>query len=289
MGRQLLDQVEDYRAVLAYDIGQENEVVNPYFAVEICKAMNDWTVDKWLSGADDRLYGSILVPGELPDEAAKEVRRLAAHPRMAQVLLLGGLGKPFGHPLYDPVHRAAVEAGLPIAIHSGGDSYTLTVQQAAGGLPESRFETFVATPQSGQHRVLSFLQHGTFMKFPELRVLIMENGFSWVPSIIWKLDRNYRLLKRENPLIAELPSDTFRRHVKLTTQPLDFVDRDAYIELLDSFDGMADVLCYASDYPHWDTDSVSHTASRLPESWHSRVFYENAAELYGMRIPRAVI
>jgi predicted TIM-barrel fold metal-dependent hydrolase len=289
LGRQLLGQAEDYRAVLTYDVGHENAAVNPNFAVESCRAMNDWTIDKWLSGADDRLYGSILVPGELPDEAAKEVHRLAAHPRMVQVLLVGGLGKPFGHPLYDPVYQAAVEAGLPIAIHSGSDSYAREQQQEGGGPPQSRFEHFVTSPQSGQHRVLSFLEHATFTKFPELRVLTMENGFSWIPSVVWKLDRNYLLLKRENPHVNELPSDTLRRHLRFTTQPFDFVDRDAYLELLDSFEGMADLLCYSSDYPHWDMDSASHIASRLPESWHSRVFYENAAELYGLRIPRAVL
>jgi predicted TIM-barrel fold metal-dependent hydrolase len=287
--RQVLNEAEDYRAVLTYDIGHENGAVNPYFAVEICRAMNDWTVDRWLSGADERIYGSILVPGELPDEAAKEIRRLAKHPRMVQVLMVAGLGKPFGHPLYDPVHEAAAEAGLPISIHSGSDLYTQTMQQAAGGLPQSRFETFVAVPQSGQHSLLSFFQHATFTKFPDLRLLITESGFSWVPSVVWKLDRNYHLLRRENPLVNELPSETLRRHVKFTTQPIDFVDRDAYIALLESFEGMSDLLCYASDYPHWDTDSVSHTASRLPESWHSRVFCDNAVDLYGDRVRSGVL
>jgi predicted TIM-barrel fold metal-dependent hydrolase len=83
--------------------------------------------------------------------------------------------------------------------------------------------------------------------------------------------------------VNELPSETLRRHVKFTTQPFDFVDRDAYIELLDS------LFCYGSDYPHWDMDSVSHIANRLPESWHSRAFHDNAAEFYGSRIRGEVL
>ncbi len=41
------------------------------------------------------------------------------------------------------------------------------------------------------------------------------------------------------------------------------------------------VLCFSSDYPHWDTDEATYVARHLPAEWHARVFRENALELFG--------
>lgn len=77
------------------------------------------------------------------------------------------------------------------------------------------------------------------------------------------------------------PSEVFQQHVKLTTQPLEGpADRDSLLAVLNAY-GAADVLCFSSDYPHWDTDQKDHVARTLPRGWHQRVFYDNAAQLYG--------
>jgi predicted TIM-barrel fold metal-dependent hydrolase len=52
------------------------------------------------------------------------------------------------------------------------------------------------------------------------------------------------------------------------------------VRLIESFGG-DDILCFASDYPHWDTDDPTYVASRLPKRWHKKVFYDNAADLFG--------
>ena len=113
MNEQLLDPFRIERAVLQYGAsGFIGALSNPYFATEIARAANDWSIDHWLSRDDSRLYGAVLVATQQPDEAAAEVRRVGAHPRMAEVLLASsGLGKPFGHPAYHAIYEAAVEMG----------------------------------------------------------------------------------------------------------------------------------------------------------------------------------
>ena len=67
----------------------------------------------------------------------------------------------------------------------------------------------------------------------------------------------------------------------MTTQPLEISPkREQVAELLGWMNG-ADRLCYSSDYPHWDADEADYIASRLPESWHRRIFFENALKFYG--------
>jgi hypothetical protein len=47
---------------------------------------------------------------------------------------------------------------------------------------------------------------------------------------------------------------------------------------------MEDIICFASDYPHWDADDPTFVVNRLPESWHPKVFYNNAAKIYGLPV-----
>ena len=48
-----------------------------------------------------------------------------------------------------------------------------------------------------------------------------------------------------------------------------------------------EILCFSSDYPHWDTDEVSHIAQNLPKEWHAKVFHQNAMNLFGWDGARA--
>jgi uncharacterized protein len=282
MRDQLLDPFNVERAILSYDIGGNAGLWNPYLAAEVVRAANDWSIDHWLSRRDPRLYGAVLIPMQVPDEAAREIRRVGTHPRMAEVLIVANaLGRPFGHPIYDPIFRAASELGLPVAIHAGTDLLG-AAHTAAGGVPANRLEFHTLAPQGIVHAVTSLIAHGTFEKFPDLKVLIVEIGVTWVPWLIWGLDAHYEILRAESPWVKQRPSEYFREHIRLTTQPLEISpEPDQLVELLQAFGGMEDILCFATDYPHWDADDPLYIAGKLPSSWHSKVFYENARVLYG--------
>jgi predicted TIM-barrel fold metal-dependent hydrolase len=282
MRSQLLDPLNIKHGVLCYDVGFEAGLPNPYLATELCRAANDWSMDHWLDGRDERLHGAILVASEQPDEAAKEIRRVAAHPRMVEVLLVANmLGKPFGHPVYRPIHEAAVECGLPIAIHLGGEIFPSSGRYAAGGPALSRLELFTGYPQGGMHHASSLITHAVFHRYPDLRVLIKEYGFSWLPWLLWRLDAQFETLRWENPAVSELPSRTFLDHVIVSTQPFDHTDDSRQmIDLLESFEGIEDILVFATDYPHWDADEPSSVAARLPKAWHKKIFHDNAARFF---------
>ena len=283
MRRQALDKFGVDYAMLTFDVGLEAGVANPYLAVELARAINDWNIDRWLDGRDKRLRGAVLVPTELPAAAAAEIRRVADHPRIIAVLLtMNTIGRPFGHPHYDPIYDAAVETGLPVCAHLGSELASRGRFSAAGN-PGSRLEQFVANDQAGMHHLSSLLTHATFERFPRLRFLLTEWGFTWMPWLLWNLDDQFGLLRRENPRVTELPSDVFRRHVRASTQPFDHTDdRQQLVALLESFGGMDKILMFASDYPHWDGDEPTHIAARLPREWHDRIFYRNAAEFFGL-------
>ena len=76
-----------------------------------------------------------------------------------------------------------------------------------------------------------------------------------------------------------------REHVRFTTQPLEHTDGqdDLLAQMLEAA-GAPDILCFASDYPHWDFDEPGQLLRRLPESWRAAVMHDNAAAFYGARL-----
>jgi hypothetical protein len=286
MRSQLLDPYRVERGLLTFGAGTYvGAIANPYFAAEVARAANDWSIDQWLGDRDTRLYGTVLAANQLPEEAAKEIRRAGAHPRMAAVLLAtNGIGKPFGHPLFHPIYEAAVEMNLPVAIHAAGESFaSMRVSPVGSGVPSLYLEHHTLLPQGMMTHLVSLIVHGVFEKFPSLRVLLMEAGVAWIPGVLWRFDMDYNGLRRETPWLRRHPSEYFYEHVRVTTQPLELAPkREKLMELLKLID--ADTfLCFSSDYPHWDTDDVTHVAQHLPKDWHDKVFRENAMNLFGWR------
>jgi predicted TIM-barrel fold metal-dependent hydrolase len=278
---QWLDPYPIERCVLSFDIGTSAGVPNPALASALCTAANDWNVERWLSIDDSRLYAAVLVPTQIPEDGAAEIYRLASNDRIVEALVVSnGLGKPFGHPVYHPIYAAAEECGLPIAIHTGGDQWNAASHQVAGGLPNSRLEFMTLSPTAMLIHLMSFVTHGVFEKFPKLSVLSIEAGFAWLPWFLWSMDSRYAEIRRESPWVKRLPSEYVREHMRFSSQPLELTaDRDQLVEALEALGGVEDLLVFASDYPHWDTDDPRFVATRLPKSWWPKLFYENARGL----------
>jgi predicted TIM-barrel fold metal-dependent hydrolase len=280
---QLLDRFGIDRAVLTHDRAMFTPLTpNPHLAEEIARAVNDWTVDHWLS-EDDRLYALLLVPNQTPDASVAEIERMGATERMVGVLMAAnGLSKPFGHPIYHPIYRAAADRDLPIVIHAGGDALSESLSHAtAGGLPATYAEYAVLRAQPLMHHLVSLIAQGVFIRFPTLRVQLVGAGISWLPSLIWRFDSQYITYRREMPWLKRPPSEYLREHVRFATYPLDVTPRpEQLLRLLEAFGGFEDMLMYGSGFPNWDTDEPTVVESRLPPAWRAKVFSDNALEFF---------
>jgi predicted TIM-barrel fold metal-dependent hydrolase len=277
---QCLEPSGTARGLLTHNVGEYGVHLNPYVSTDLCRAANDWNVDTWLD-LDDRLYSGIVVSGLLPDEAAAEVRRLAAHPKMSCVLIGGiPLGRPLGDPLYHPIYEAAAETALPIVLHSP----TATVQSARAVIGSGSIfsEVHMQHAMAGGQNISSFIVHGVFEKYPQLRLVLNEFGIGWHPPLVWGLDRQYDLLRLESPWVKKRPSEYIHEHVTLSTQPIETTgDGHELAELLSTLDGIEDCLCFSSDYPHYTMDDFEFVARVIPKAWHRKVFFENARDVFG--------
>lgn len=288
LSAQLLDKYGYHKAILTHGLGQEGTHPNQYFARALCTAKNSWNVDRWLS-QDERLHSLVVVPLAEPEEAAKEIRRVGSHPKIVGVLIAGNpLGRPIGDPIYHPVFEAAADMGISISFHPTFNDRPNVTMMAVGGMM-GHGESVSQFGQQAAHYIASLIVHGVFEKYPSLHFTFKEYGITWLPYLMMRLDQSYKLLKYESPWVKQLPSDYIRKHVKLSTQPIEESpdDKGGVAALMGTIDGMENLLCFSSDYPHYSTDEPDFVARQLPQAWHRKVFCDNACEAFGWTPPAA--
>lgn len=273
----------------AYDVSKA--VLTGYFYPTMLKmqydlgsamaaAYNDLVVDKWLS-FDPRFVGSIQVNARDPQMAAREIDRMAAHPQMVQVMLPVVDDIAYGHPQYRPIFEAADRNDLVVAFH-----HTVMAQGPYGmGLTYMERHTLIPLAIMGQ--VISIILNGVFDAFPKLRFIVLEGGFTWLPHVMWRMDREYRQGRIEAPWIEKLPSQHARERLRLATQPTEDLTDDQLLKIVDLI-GTDDLLVFATDYPHFDFDSpAAAVPASLPQGLREKILWRNAAALYGFDLPGA--
>jgi predicted TIM-barrel fold metal-dependent hydrolase len=274
--RQLLDAYGvDVGVLNPLQAGQGDR--NNGFSAAVATAHNEWQLEHWLR-PEPRLRGSVVVPYEDAAASAAEIRRRAGDPNFCQVLMMSRTGEPAGNPRYWPIYEAAVEAGLPVAFHAFGFSgWAMT----NGGWPSFYIEEVSEHATSCQNQVTSLVVEGVFERFPALRVVLIECGFAWLPSVAWRLDQHWRHLKAEVPHLRRAPSEQIRSHIWVSTQPMEEPERPAH--LLDVMGWIGwDRILFASDYPHWDFDDPQQAMPGIvPAERRSAIYGGNARALYG--------
>ena len=251
------------------------------FARALASAYNDWQIEHWLE-KDHRLAGSVHVVAQDPALAAREIDRVAEHPRILQVFLPSVTDRQYGDPYYRPIFEAAVRNDLIVALHIGGHTKTVL------GYPRYFIEWHtVAGPQAAMNQLLSLICNGLFDKYPTLKVALLETGVAWVPWFMWRLDQQYRELRIQVPWVKRLPSEHMRDSVRLSTQPMGDIKAQDFVKLVEMVDSER-MFMFSTDYPHYDADTAPQVLpGSLPESLRMRIRHQNALETYP-RLPGLV-
>jgi uncharacterized protein len=248
------------------------------FKSALMSAYNDWLIATWLD-REPRLLGSIHVNAHDPLAAAREIDRLGEHPRMVQVMLYIG-DKAFGEPFYHPIFEAAARNGLPVGIHHSENSPT------ALGYHRYYIEWHTLVPQVFMSEIVSLMFNGVFDKHPDLRVVMIEGGFTYVPHLMSRADQQYRQLRSEVPWVKRPPSQIIRDQIRFSTQPTEEMNLERFMQLID-WCGSDELFLFSTDYPHWDFDSPEQSLPQgIPDDLRAKIFAGNARSAYS-RVPPA--
>lgn len=252
--------------------------MNPHLSAALASATNDWQLDYW-TRRDSRLKASIVVPYEDPEAAVAEIRKRAGNKDFRQVLLLSRTAEALGRKRYWPIYEEAVAHGLPIGIHVFGYSgWPVTNTGWASYYIEEMSEHGTACSAL----IASMIFEGLFDAMPQLKVVMIEAGFAWIPALGWRLDKTWERLKGEVPHVKRPPSSYLRENFWVTSQPME--EPETRGQLNDIIDWIGDDrLMFASDYPHWDFDDPFRAFPAIfTNERRRRILSGNALDLYGL-------
>jgi predicted TIM-barrel fold metal-dependent hydrolase len=251
---------------------------HPYLGSAVATAVNSWLREQWLE-RDDRLLGSIAVTPQYPELAVAEIERWADDRRFVQVLLPARSPAGYGNQRYWPILKAAAEHGLAVAIIFGGG--TGSPPTPVNWL-SSYYEEYNTAPLNYQGHVMSLVMSGIFPELPDLKVVVAEGGWTWLPPFMWRMDQEWKAFQREVPWVKSPPSEYVRRHFRFTTQPFDAPPGPEQIDEVLEQIGSDELLMYGSDHPHRYLHGNVSLLARLSPEQAERVRWQNAAECYGL-------
>ena len=156
------------------------------------RSFNRWLEEEWGFGGDGRIVAPPLLSLLDRDLAVAELDRvLAAGARLVQIRPgPTGSGKSLADPWYDPFWSRINEAGVPVAFHLS-DNHNEEISTAWGedaNPPVRQMSAFQWAFVHGDRPIMetfgALLYGNMFARFPNLRVLSIENGSDWVHYLL---------------------------------------------------------------------------------------------------------
>ena len=213
-------------------------------------AINQWLLDQWTFDYQGRIFATPVITLPIVEEAIIELEWVLANG--AKIVLIrpapaNGLRGPrsIALPEFDPIWARIQEAKVPVAMHASFPPLTSYYETWEPGTGDSAFKPSPLKQLLLQHRevedaIAAMICQGALSRFPDLRILSVENGADWVGHLQHQLDATYRKMPQE---FTEHPVEVFRRNVYVN--PFWEDDVADVIELC----GVEHVL-FGSDYPH---------------------------------------
>lgn len=255
----------------------------------IHEATNRMLVERWLDSGTyaDRYLGTIRVNPNDIESAVKEIHRWATHPRVVQIALPMQTQAPYGRPHYKPLWRAAVETGLPVAIHwemGQGITHPPTPNGTARTYPQ----LVGFQPLNFVYHLMNMIAEGVFEEFPDLKIVFADGAADMLTPMIWRMDTFGRPHLEQTPWSPRMPSDYLPGHVWFVNGALDGPGDVEYASEWLRMTGKEDMLMFGSSYPDWQCSTVDSLPSGWTPRQREKVLWRNAAELYGIQVPATV-
>jgi len=262
--------------------------VDPLHMAAVCRVYNNWA-HEFTRGAPDRFKFWAWVPRHDANLAAQEARRCveelgAVGAAMPSPAVNGELlSSEFFYPLWTELQRLRV----PIGFHPSGGRLRDDVRaryrghRRTGVIQRTMARQFYASTA-----VAELILGGALEDFPELQVVVMEAGVSWLPWLLWWMDEQWEMFQPDVDYSLSLrPGEYFARQCYAVVDCSEDIARYA-IDF-----GLAERLLISTDYPHHDSPFPNGMEMFLGHAGisdeHKRmILWDNGARLFGLTAAR---
>jgi len=217
-------------------------------------AFNRWIQDDWGFDYKGRIFAPPLLSLLDLDRAVAELEWVLAEGARIVALRPGpAFGRSPADPVFDPFWAILDEARVPVAFHIAESGYNemMSVHWGEEANPSSHRQSAFQWSCCYGDRVMidtvaSMVFNNLFGRFPNLKIVSVENGSLWVPYAMKVMDK-MKGMGRSGPWIGGYvkgrPSEIVKQH--LFVSPYHEEDIAALIDTI----GVSQVV-FGSDYPH---------------------------------------
>ncbi len=283
--RQLLDKYGHRFALLSGNQGPLAGHPDPDYQAAIAAGLNDFAIAEWLT-ADERYRLGIQVPTGDPQLGAREIERLADHPKVIAACIAASAHRiPLGNRFYWPIYEAAERHNLPLHLHPSTTAVIASASTLPSGMATNYLQSHVAHTLFYMSELISLILEGVFEKFPRLKIAFVEGGICWLPHVLWRMDKEFKALRQQAPFLKRLPSEYIADHIRFTTQPLEEPKKVEHLVQIFNMVDADHIVMFASDYPHFDFDEPTCLPKQLGETTIRRILHDNACDFFNLPMP----
>jgi len=164
--------------------------------VAMVRAYNDFLTQDYCSVAPDRLLGNAIIPSSGIEDAIAELKRVEGLGAAGVYLSSFPAGGGTPAPEDDAFWHAALELGMPIALHAGlGVRNNPLLAESAKGKFSLEWSLLGRTNNVATAAIVRMILDGVFDRIPELQVYFAEANASWIPSALFMVDDSYGVFK----------------------------------------------------------------------------------------------
>ena len=229
---------------------------------------------------DEGVYGLVPLPYKDPEASVEVLEKVEDREEwVGACLITAGASPPLGNRKYDAIYARCEAMDYPVVYHTGGSGLDEYVRAGYQEMVETHTLGFL---ESNMSQIVSVACQGVPEKFPDLDIVFMESGVTYLPGLIGRLDEEYLKRPEEAPLLEKRPGE-YITDFYFGTQPLEVSARNDLLEICFDMIG-TDHLLYASDYPHWDFDSPSIITDlpMIDDDDRRAILGGNAEEVFGV-------
>jgi len=224
---------------------------DPELIHAVVHSLNQWLYETWSFNYKDRIFTVPVISLPIVDKAIEELEWCVE--RGAKAILVRPAPVPgyrgprsFALPEFDPFWKRVVELDVLVTQHSSDSGYARHTAEWDGA--DKEMLPFVTNTfhmvnewRPIQDAVTSWVCHGALLRFPELRIAVIENGASWLPGLLQNLADTFK--KAPEGFGMKDPVEAVKNSIHVSP----FWEED--FSKLTALIGAERVL-FGSDYPH---------------------------------------